>query len=134
VKPTGGGSDDPGQPLSIGVSGNFDPGYTGSILASSISDPGTGYVPADTINLLEGGTAAGGTPAVVVVDTVDGGGAVLTYHLSNTGTWYREATVYQADGTSGVGTDFVLQVDSITPLTDATAKLTVLYWLYTVAS
>lgn len=119
-------------------SGPADPGLTGSILTSSVSDGGADYAEDDeiTLNGLPPGfatfPAAGGVPAVLVVDTVDGLGAVLTYHMTNAGTRYAlgdaGASVDITEGsTTGAGSGFILAVETITPLSDGTGRISGLY-------
>jgi hypothetical protein len=98
---------------------------TGIILTSSKDAGGSNYQVGDT-GFLDGG----GVSAYYEVDTVDGGGAVLTYHLTNSGTGYTEANFETiADGSQpGIGTGFTVDVDSITSLNgDGSASLTVFY-------
>lgn len=77
---------------------------------------GSGYVAEDTI-VLAGGTAS--VPAVVFVDTVDGAGAVLTWHMQDAGVY----TVVPANpvaqaSTTGSGTGFSLTAQFVgEPLT-----------------
>lgn len=107
----------------LAASGDFS--VSGSILTSSIFDAGVLYAVNDTITLVNDYAA---TPAVLVVDSVGGGGEVLTYHLTDNGTGYI-VSAYSQDLTSGIGSGFILTVDTITPLSDGTARLTVLYYV-----
>jgi hypothetical protein len=74
----------------------------------SIAAAGMNYVVGDT------GTVTGGNnDAVYVVDTVDGGGGVLTLHLSNPGSSYVVAADLPTVATAGVGTGLLLSVVSV---------------------
>lgn len=92
-------------------------GYTGSILTSSINSGGTGHTVSDTITIGD---------ALITVNTVDGGGAVLTYTVTGAGSGFV-VDVYNQDSTSGSGIDFSISVDSITPLSNGTASLYIEY-------
>lgn len=78
--------------------------------------PGTGYAPGDTFTVDDsiGVTAEG------VVDTVDGGGGILTFHLTNRGTGYT-VTELAITATSGVGVDAAIDINtldySVNPMT-----------------
>lgn len=89
---------------------------------------GSGYAPGDT-GLLDG---AGNADAEYVVDTVDGGGAVLTFHLDNNGTGYSAPTSGVTTSVESGGGDGTLEFD-ITAIYDfnGTAKIQVLYYLFT---
>lgn len=85
----------------------------GPIAASNVdvAGAGSGYAPGDT------GTIQGGaTDAAYVVDTVDGGGGVLTYHLTDDGTGWGVGDGYLTTVTTGGG-DGALTIDvtEITP-------------------
>jgi len=88
-------------------------GFIGSILTSSLDSGGSGYTVSDTITIRD---------AILTVNTVDGGGAVLTYTVTDTGTGI-EVDIYTQDSSSGSGIDFSISVDSITPLSNGTASL-----------
>lgn len=61
---------------------------------------GSGYAATDTVTLADGA----GTHAVITVDTVNGGGGILTYHVSTTGNFTSLPTNPVSQGsTSGVG-------------------------------
>jgi len=101
---------------------NMDPNLTGPIVTSSVASGGTGYAIGNTGNLNFGG-------AQYVVDSVNGSGAVLTYHLTNTGlpTGYNTTNNPVATtATSGSGTGFTLNVLSIPPA-DGEIDLTIFY-------
>lgn len=67
----------------------------GAIGTVTLNDPGTGYTAADVLNL------AGGTAGQVTVDTVDGSGVILTFHLSAAGRGYSVSTATTTGGTGG---------------------------------
>lgn len=84
-----------------------DMGVWGAIFSSSVNDGGEGYVVGDTgivVDLYSGGETT------YVVDSVDGGGAVLTYTLTQ-GSGNTNATAVvtaNAAPQPGVGTGFTL--------------------------
>jgi hypothetical protein len=86
---------------------------SGPIATSSKAVGGADYVMGDT-----GTIDAGNGLAAYVVDTVDGGGAVLTYHLTNNGDEYEEDTgvaTIAGGAQAGIGTGFTIDIDSVTP-------------------
>lgn len=60
-----------------------DPAAVGPIATTSLAAGGAGYAPGDTFEINWWGSIP--PDAIGVVDTVDGGGAVVTYHLTNNG-------------------------------------------------
>jgi hypothetical protein len=70
------------QPLVIGNTGHDFTG--GAILAATLANGGSGYANGDEFTIGFAGPTSGG-PAHGIVDTVDGGGAVLTFHISAAG-------------------------------------------------
>jgi hypothetical protein len=104
----------------------------GAILTGSITaaHAGTGYVIGDT------GTVGGsyGTGATYVVDTVGGGGAVATYHLTANGKQYKTGITGNATATGGsqpgVGTGFQIDVNSVTP-GNGSGEIMILYMVKT---
>jgi hypothetical protein len=99
----------------------------GVILTSSLSNGGADYAPGDT-GILNGGTIANAT---YEVDTVDGGGSVLTYHLTDPGDGYAvgDHTGAASGGQPGIGTGLsvnVLTVDT-PPDGDGSLTLTIFY-------
>lgn len=107
-----------GQPLNLIAPVNVGPVATFSIGASS----GTGYSIGDT-GLISGGDGT----AEYVVDTVDGSGAVLTFHLDNNGNSYANTvnSVTSIETGSGDGT-LTINIDSVT-LGNGTATLHIDY-------
>lgn len=75
-----------------------------NIVSSVLNAGGTGYAPGDTFTVNVGSGNAG------VVDTVDGGGAVLTYHLTADGTEATTTTGAASTATSGIGTGLTLNI------------------------
>ncbi len=71
------------------------------LISAAINAGGSGYVANDTITLT-GGTFT--TAAVITVDTVDGGGAILTFHVSTAGSYSVNTTSFTQGSTSGIGT------------------------------
>lgn len=98
------------QSKATGVIDSVVAGVAGAIVTHALSAGGTGYAPGDTGTVLFGDSSA-----TYVVDTVNGGGAVLTYHLigaSNSGF----AGVYSTEtggGQPGVGTGFTINVSAV---------------------
>ncbi len=111
--------------LNIGNTDNVDPAYTGSILTHSLSIGGAGYAPGNTFTV--DAAVAGGVLATGVVDTVDGGGAIVTYHLTGLGTFYPRGNAPNLTATSGIGAGGAINILTITPLSDGTARVTVWY-------
>jgi hypothetical protein len=111
------------------VDANTGIGYSGAILTSSLDSGGTGYAPGDT------GTVDGGTGATYEVDTVDGGGEVTAFTITAGGSGYIEATEVSTQVSTGGGDGFfTINVDSITPLSDGAARVTVLYYVMELAA
>ncbi len=70
------------------------------LVSAAINAGGTNYVNGDTITL------AGGTftsAAIITVDTVDGGGAILTFTISTPGSYSVNTTSFTQGSTSGIG-------------------------------
>jgi hypothetical protein len=111
-------------PITIKISA--DP--TGQIATYATPNGGNGFVPGDTFTIP--GPEPGDDPQGVV-DTVDGGGAILTSHLTHIGA----AGGFNTDidraivATSGVGVDAIADLLTITPA-DYTARVTTLYYLH----
>lgn len=96
------------QPLVLGVTGAVS--IPGAIATSSIGAAGTGYAALDELAIGD---------AVIRVDTVGGGGEVLTYTITDAGT---NNILGAAQATSGgSGADFTLDIDtldySVNPMT-----------------
>jgi hypothetical protein len=99
----------------------------GPILSASLDVGGSGYAPGDT-----GTITSGGADATYVVDTVDGGGAVLTFHLSGNGSHYEVSTGNATSVDTGGGDGgFTIDIGSVT-LGNGTARATICY--YTIAT
>jgi len=107
-----------------GVQAGVGPIQTLNVTSGSA---GSGYAPGDT-GLLDG---AGNGNAEYVVDTVDGGGGVLTFHLDNNGTAYSAPTSGVTTTVEDGGGDGSLEFD-ITAIYDfnGTAKIQLLYYLF----
>lgn len=108
--------------------GTGDPSPTGPIVTSTLGDGGVDYAPGDTGTVTSNGY---GAPAEYVIDTVDGGGAVLTYHLTAPGDGYPITTspISTAAGGSqpGAGTGFSINVTAVPPAS-GDLYLTVVYF------
>ncbi len=89
---------------------------SGGVVATSVVNaPGSGYAPGDT-----GAFAAGNGDALYVIDTVDGGGGVLTFHRSADGTLYPTASGVATSVSTGTG-DGAFTVDiTASPIVPAT--------------
>lgn len=92
----------------------------GPIVATNTNDPdgfpGTGYAPGDTGTIQQGSNSS----AHYRVDTVDGGGAVTAYTITNPGSGYFPAQGLNTTATSGSGTFLTLNVTEVDaqPVTD----------------
>lgn len=102
--------------------GEGDIGLTGSIDESSLDDGGLDYEAADVFTLVDDA----GVGAAGVVDTVDGEGAIVTYHLTNNGTGYSPGN---ATVTGGAGSGGTISVDSIVPLSNSYGFVAVDYYV-----
>lgn len=71
------------------------------LASAAINAAGTGYVVNDTITLA-GGTFS--TAAVVTVNTVNGGGGILTFTITNRGVYTANTATFTQGSTSGTGT------------------------------
>jgi len=112
------------------------PSTGGPITSSSIATKGSGYAAGDTGALSQSGSD---NDALYVVDSVDGGGGILTYHLVSGGSLYRQTNglffmvAHGVNGGSqpGTGTGFSLNVLSVGPSNpksgDGTMKVSVDY-------
>ncbi len=94
---------------------------SGAILANVLNAGGLGYAPADTFTISGGLVLATG-----VVDTVGGGGAVLTYHLTAHGAGYVPAAGVATTATSGGGAGLTININTVTPA-NGTARIWILY-------
>lgn len=96
------------------------PGSQGRITASVLADGGALYAPGDTFTVDTGiGNAAG------VVDTVDGGGAVLTYHLTAQGTAYTVSSANATTATTGIGTGLTIDITGIQTVSGGDGSVTI---------
>lgn len=105
-----------GQPLNLYA---FNQGFlVGPIKSIAVSpgDPGAGYAPGDTGQIFQGPNET----ATYVVDTVDGGGGVLTLHIGAAGSKYFNAVAADTGILTGGG-DGNLKVD-ITVAADTTGN------------
>lgn len=93
-----------------------NPERFGPIVTSSLANGGAGYVIGDTGTL---DVQDVGAPAAYVVDTVGGGGTVLTYHLTAVGAAYSTAenpvTTVAGGSQPGIGTGLTLNITAISP-------------------
>lgn len=118
------------QAVSLASPATFN--TVGSILTSSLANGGADYGANDT-----GVVSGGDTGAKYKIDTVDGGGAVLTYHLTTTGIGH---TVGNGVATTtgglqpGAGTGFTIDVVSVSISPgDGTLQVTTFYSLLNVS-
>jgi hypothetical protein len=104
----------------------FTPGTVavGGLKVLTMTDDGVGYAEDETIALSQtGGTEAGG---VVTVDTVDGSGNILTYHISAAGTAYLVGALTSAAGSvAGTGAVFTADVVGKWPMDHQSVKVVV---------
>jgi hypothetical protein len=97
----------------------------GAVVTATVGAGGTGYAPGDT------GTLNPQTTAIYVVDTVGGGGNVLTFHFSDAGYGNDVGSGKTTNVSTGGGDGaFTINVTSITPGNGA-AKVTVTYNIVT---
>lgn len=106
--------------------GEFD---LGPILTSVLNAGGLGYAPGDT-GTIDKPPFAG--DAHYVVDTVDGSGSVLTYHLVANGSGYGVTTGETTSDDTGLGTGFTVDINSVTQ-GDGTLIVTVYYTVVTLS-
>jgi len=106
------------QPIQIVSNAN---GYTGGVATYQINDAGVGHNLGDIVTC-----SLSGRDIDVTINTVDGGGGVLTCtpDLSATG---LIAGLYPQTSTDGAGSDFILSIDTITHLSDGTGTLYIEY-------
>lgn len=96
----------------------------GLILTTSLgSSGGADYAPGDTFDI----NSFLNLPQAGTVDTVDGGGSVLTYHLgAPTGVFFANNDS-PTTATSGIGTGLLIDIDSVTPIGDGSAEVIAVY-------
>lgn len=100
----------------------------GQVSAATLGVGGAGYAPGDTGSIVSGVSLV---PATYVVDTVDGGGAVLTFHINNPGNIYNVSNgVATSVDTGGGDGNLTINITAITP-GDGTGAVTVFYQLLT---
>lgn len=113
-----------------------DPTPTGPIVAVEVDDGGALYAPGDTGAILN--AAPSDNTATYEVDTVDGGGAVLTFHVVDVGASYTTGAGDNPKDTvtggaqPGIGTGLTVNVTEIPPA-DGTLLITALYHVVQVA-
>lgn len=86
-------------------------GVVDAVGDTSIGAAGTGYEVGDLITLDPGN---GGTPLILEVATVDTGGEVLTYTISQVGTGLATGNLQATTTNSALGADFTLDIDTVT--------------------
>lgn len=72
----------------------------GEITTAILNNAGAGYTAADVLTV-----QSGDANATIVVDTVDGGGAILTFHITAGGTNYLQG-IHAVTGGTGAGAMF----------------------------
>lgn len=85
-------------------------GVVDEVADTSIGAAGTNYEIGDLITLDPGN---GGTPLILEVATVDTGGEVLTYTISQIGTGLAVGNLQATTTDSVAGADFTLDIDAI---------------------
>lgn len=94
----------------------------GPIATTTLDSGGSGYAPGDT-----GGISAGDSDATFIVDTVDGGGAVLSYTIASAGTGYSVSSgVGTTVNTGGGDSSFTLNITAV-QTGDGTGTIEVFY-------
>lgn len=108
---------------SVDWTGSWAAGWThpvGTIETSSLNAGGSGYTANDVLTVVQ----AGGSSGTLTVDTVDGSGVVLTYHITTKGSGYQVANGLAVTG--GTGTNFlvnILTINNVTALSQSTAAV-----------
>ena len=92
-------------------------GVVDAVGETSIGAAGTNYEVGDLITLDPGN---GGTPLILEVATVDTGGEVLTYTISQAGSGLTAGNTQATTTDSTAGADFTLDID--TPSDEGTSK------------
>jgi hypothetical protein len=108
-----------GQPVNLYA---LDPGFVVGPIAIIVPDPGntgTGYAPGDTGLIAQGSNVTG----QYEIDTVDGGGGVLTLHLTAAGSGYVPATGVTTQVTTGSGDGTLLVDITVTQVTTGNGSL-----------
>lgn len=116
------------QPIIL--TADYDAINYGAIASATKNAGGSGYSVGDTGtiagNASDGDWDPGPVAATYHVDSVDGGGAVLTFHLTNAGSNYATGSGLATTKTSGAGTGFTVNIGSVNP-GDGTVSLTLAY-------
>lgn len=93
----------------------------GPIVTSSVVTPGTGWLANDTFDWASPG---GGDTATGVVDTIDGGGGIATFHLLTFGTKFEPENGNPVATGGSTGIDAVLNCDTV-DLTNNPIRVTI---------
>lgn len=101
--------------------GDNDPA-AGPIVTTTIASGGSGYAPGDEFGIIPLGS---GNEASGTINTVDGGGAVLTYTVSDPGTGYSISAGLVTE-TGGAGSGFTINITAVQP-GDGTGIIEVFY-------
>ena len=118
-----------GRALYVGA--DNDPTLAGPIVSASLNFGGSGYAPGDTGTMEAHGWSA--QPPAYVVDTVDGGGAVLTFTITDAGNGNLAGDTVGTSPTSGSGNgNFIVNIDSIDPIASGDLYVQVFYTIVTV--
>jgi len=95
-------------------------GVVDAVGDTSIGAAGTNYEVGDTITLDPGN---GGTPLILTVATVDTGGEVLTYTVTQVGTGLATGNLQATTTDSTAGANFTLDIDTVTDTGTSKGKI-----------
>lgn len=95
-------------------------GVVDAVGDTSIGAAGTNYEVGDLITLDPGN---GGTPLILEVATVDTGGEVLTYTISQVGTGLATGNLQATTTNSVAGADFTIDIDTVTDTGTSKGKI-----------
>lgn len=97
-------------------------GVVDAVGDTSIGAAGTNYEVGDLITLDPGN---GGTPLILEVATVDAGGEVLTYTISQVGTGLATGNTQATTTNSVAGADFTIDIDTVSDTGVSKGKVSV---------
>lgn len=91
---------------------------TSEVTTATVNDGGSGYVATDTVTLIDGGNEV--VAAGVTIDTVGGGGEILTFTIDTGGVYNILPATLSVAGGSGSGG--ILNITAYTAITDQTVE------------
>ena len=101
----------------------------GTITAAALNAGGADYAPGDTVQV-DGFSG----DSVLTVNTVNGGGAVLTFTITDGGTGNQTGTGLATSANTGIGTGFTVNITQVEQFTtgDGTITVTLYYTIVTI--